>query len=110
MSYVAMSRAPLEKATNAWEYKETLSVAGNGVSVLLPPDLDDVTVTLEVSAGSGKVQATTSTVADVKSDVAVWVDWTAGTVTQTTQDYCKPPTALRMVNVSGVTTLHLRAQ
>jgi len=95
----------------AWEYSEELSAPANGDTVIIPEDVQNISVTLVVTAGSGKIQATTDLLATVESGTGVtWVDWDHGVVTATTQDVAKPVTALRQVNVSGTTKLVMRAQ
>lgn len=94
----------------AWEYKDELSAPANGDSVLIPTTVKSVAVTLEVSGGTGKVQATTSPISDVQNDTAVWIDWNAGEVAATTQDGIIPATAIRQVNTAGTTRLLVRAQ
>ena len=95
---------------DAWEYEDTLSSAIDGSSVIVPENIKNLSVTLQISAGSGKVQTTTSKLEDVLNNNAVWVDWDNGVVTSTTQDSCVPITAIRQVNVSGTTKLLVRAQ
>lgn len=109
---MALVRASLNDETNelGWEYSETLASPGNGKSVLLPNGCNGLSLTLSVTAGSGKIQTTTDLLENIHSGTAVWVDWLVGTVTVTTQDYCKPVSAIRQVNVSGTTKLMLRAQ
>ena len=94
----------------AWEYKDELTAPANGDSVIIPTTVKSVAVTLEVSAGTGKVQATTSLLSEVENDTAVWVDWDAGEVAVTTQDGVAPVTAIRQVNATGTTRFIVRAQ
>jgi hypothetical protein len=93
-----------------WEYNDTLATPGNGSSVINPDNVKIISVTLQITAGQGKVQATTSLLSDVLADTAVWVDWDAGNVTATTQDTANPVTAIRQVNTSGTTKMMVRAQ
>jgi hypothetical protein len=95
----------------AFEYDETLDAPGNGKYILIPANIKGVSVTLGLDAAStGKVQASTSTIYDIKDDNAIWVDWDYGIVSSTSQDYMLPATAIRQVNLSGSTKLELRAQ
>lgn len=94
----------------AYEFNETLASPGNGASVILPANIRGVSVTLGVTAGSGKVQATTSTIFEVKNDTALWIDWDYGVVSANSQDFMLPATAVRQINISGTTKLELRAQ
>jgi hypothetical protein len=114
MAYINMNIANVkdisEANEEAWEIEEELSSAGNGKSVIIPAGCVQIAVTLEVTAGEGKVQASTSLLSDVKADTAVWVDWPSGNVTVNTQQASVPVTALRQVNVSGTTKIILRAQ
>ncbi len=94
------AEGPYSEGRGVWEYKET-GVTGNGDSMLTPSKQNSVSVTVEPSGGSAKVQATTNPLADVEADTATWVDWSAGEVTEVTQGVCKPCTAVRVVVVSG---------
>lgn len=98
-----------EKLELGWEYEETLSSPGNGVWIKNPNGILGSAVTLEISGGSGKVQATTSLMSKVDADLAVGVDWAQGVVTGTIQDYVIPVTAIRQVNVSGTTKITVRS-
>lgn len=112
MAYVNMQVAPsggLEDVF-AYEYNGTLTAAGNGEWVLIPNAIGSITIILEVTAGSGYVEVTNDTVYEVKQNTAVGLGWDDGTVTQTTQSVVLPVTAIRQVNVTGTTTLKLRAQ
>lgn len=96
----------------AYEYDTgDKAVAGNGDTIIVPNNIDHLNVTLEITAGSGKVQSTNNKLADVISDTdVVWVDWLLGTITSTAEDSCTPPTALRMVNATGTTRMLVRGQ
>lgn len=95
-----------------FEYKSVvLSSAGNGVSVLIPTQVQNISVALVLGGSStGKVQTTISPLEDVINDIAIWIDWDAGVVSETTADVAKPVTAIRQVNASGTTQLLMRAQ
>ncbi len=92
--------SPYSEGRGVWEYEET-GVTGNGNSMLTPSKQNSVSVTVEPSGGSAKVQATTNPLADVEADTATWVDWDEGEVTEATQGVCQPCTAVRVVVISG---------
>ena len=116
MSEVYMSKVTIDGYSErvddvGYEYSESKDSAGNGNSIMLPTSIRaGVAITLQITAGEGKVQVTTSSIAEVIAGTAVWVDWDAGSVTETTQDFMLPSTALRLVNTSGTTKIILRAQ
>jgi len=101
-----------EQEEKAWEYTETLASPGNGVSIIIPAGCNNISVTLWCdAASSGKVQTSNSLLGTVKAGTSeVWVDWTLGTVSTTSQDSCVPVTAIRHVNVSGTTKIEVRMQ
>jgi len=92
------------------EYKEA-GITGTTANIYVPGGIQIITMTLTpTSAGTAKVQATTSIYADVVAGNALWVDWDNGSVTETTQSVCFPVTALRVVASSGTWTFTARAQ
>ena len=101
-----------QRNTLGYDYSEELSAAGNGDTVIIPETITGISVTLEVTAGAGKIQASTTPVSEIIATEAsaVWVDWDNGEVTATTQDRVSPVSALRVVNASGTTKMTLRGQ
>lgn len=99
-----------ESHKHAWEFKEILSSSGNGEWVLIPAGVEGVSETLKIAAGEGKIQRTTSPIADIENSIEVAIDWDKGSIVATDTDVSYPSTAIRQVNVSGTTTLLLRAQ
>lgn len=66
-------------------------------------------ITLEVAAGSGKVQATNSSIDKINASQEVAFDWPDGTVTGTTVSEVTQVTAIRQINYSGTTKLIVSA-
>lgn len=95
-----------------FDYTEELSAPSNGDTIIVPGNVIGISVALEVTGGSGKVQASITPVDEIIANESntIWIDWDSGTVTATTQDRCAPVSALRQVNASGTTKLTLRAQ
>lgn len=111
MAAILMSKTKFSRITGfVREFSLTLSAPGNSDSILTPRGVQSVLVTLSTSGGEGKVQYTMSSVAEVKADTANWIDWDAGSVTSDTDDVLYPVTAIRMVNVSGSTTMYGEAR
>lgn len=97
--------------SKGFEYKGPEIVAtGNGNPILIPTQVQYISVALIVTTGSGKIQTTVSTKADVEADNALWFDWSAGVVSENTADVARPVTAIRQVNITGKTQLFMRAQ
>lgn len=95
-----------------WEATETLTVAGNGNTILLPNNagfVRDVLVALVISSGSGSIQTTISPLSNVRAGLGNWVTWTAGTVNTTTTATFSNVTAVRAVNASGTIIIEVRA-
>ena len=100
-----------EDFESAWEYETAaVATAGNGDSVMCPDGVAGISATLEVTAGTGSIETTTSSYADVIAGTAVWVAWAAGTIAATAQNWVRPVTAFRMVNATGTTKMTARAQ
>ena len=97
----------------AFEREVTLSSAGNSVWILVPDDVQQISVTvIPTSGASAKVQTTIDPIAVVKSGAGITpVDWDAGLITETTQDVASPITAFRLVQSgAGNTKMTARAQ
>lgn len=99
-----------EADQKSWYYEETLASPGNGKWILKPNGTDGMGVTLVISSGVGKVQATTDSIDNIIAGTETAVDWDLGTVSGTTQDSCIQLTAVRQVNISGTTTLKAVSQ
>ena len=115
-AYIDMNVAPINRGDAkivAWEYEDNLAAPGNGYSIIIPDEVQHLSLTASFSGGgTGKVQTTTSTLEVVKTGTnIVWVDWDNGTVAITTQNACYPVTAVRMVQIhAGTMKLEVRAQ
>jgi len=59
-----------------------------------------VTVSFPEGTGTAKIQTSNSLHDDLVAGTGVWVDWPNGSITETTQDWCYAPNALRIVNES----------
>lgn len=116
MAYTNMDVAPVKDGGEkgfGFEYSESLSSAGNGVTVLIPDDIQNVTVhVLPAGGASGKVQFTLSDVSIVKIGIGInWIDWDAGLVSSSETDVLFPVTAIRVVQSgAGTVDLEVRAQ
>ena len=113
MAIVNMTQAKVDKYENnekAWEYEDSLAAPSNGNTVLVPAGINGISVTLDITAGSGKIQTTTDLLATVKTGTPVWIDWPLGVVAADTQDWVRPVAAIRQVNAAGTTKMKLRAQ
>lgn len=114
MAYEEMQVVPIKdgpQKTFAFEYEESLSSAGNGKSILIPDGINSVTVQVEPSGCTVKVQATIDKIKEIINNNAVWVDWDLGDVTSNSQDACIPPSAIRLVQLNaGNSKIKVRAQ
>ena len=92
-----------------YEYSEVIADGVDGDIVLIYPVRnisDRVTCTIVSAGNTGKVQFTTTPIADLAS--ANWQDWPNGNVVITTSDaLLGPVTAIRGVSVSGEVTLEV---
>lgn len=98
-----------------WEYSEEMATGTNSDPIPIPPigNMRTMSVTLvDVSSGTGKIQITTSPDASVEGALgappAVWQDWEAGSVTDTTNDsLVSPVSAVRLVRTSGTVGIEI---
>jgi hypothetical protein len=87
----------------------TLSAGTNDTPIFRPKQITRITVGLYPTAGSGKVQTTTSTKALIDADTAEWIDWPDGTVTSATHRRLEGVyTAFRLVRVTGTVKMEAR--
>jgi len=94
-----------------YEKAETLSSPANGTPIILPPDTVNATFSLVVTAGSGSIQATTSSLADVVAGTANWYTHPSGTVTASyAGEFVPSVKAVRQVNASGTTKIEVTAR
>lgn len=78
--------------------------------VLLPKDVLKVVVSLVVASNQGRVEYTTVRIEDVLS-TGHYFTWPLGNVTNSVVDsLLSPVTALRVVGLTNVTTMFIRAQ
>ena len=90
---------------------EKAGITGTTLPIMIPGDCSIITVALvNVLEGSAKIQASISSYNEVVDGDGIWTDWDYGTVSSTTQAFCMPPTALRVVVSSGSWTVSMRAQ
>jgi len=114
MAYVNMDKAPVDIGENtkfAFEKTITLSSAGNSSWVMIPKGVQRIVVTIIPTTATGRVEASSDTVNEVKTGTPTAVSWDLGDVSVTTQDWCYPPTALRCVQTgAGSVVMKIRAQ
>lgn len=98
--------------TVAWEANIQLTSAGESDWIIVPDNVDGVQVQVSFTGGgSGKIQATLSPVATIKSGSPVPEDWDFGEVSTTIIESCEPVSALRAVQINaGAMTINMRAQ
>ena len=101
-----------EETLSSFETHETLDTPTNGDWILIPTGVQSVAVTLDATSGSGKIQVSSDSLYDITNDTATKVkDWDAGLLTGTLDnDVFFPCTAIRQVNISGTTSIGVRAQ
>jgi len=97
-----------ENIEKSWYYKETKSSPGNGQWILKPNGTIAMGLMLAVT-GSGKVQATNSSIDEIEAGTEIAFDWPQGIVIINTVDEVTQVTAIRQVNISGTTILLVTA-
>jgi hypothetical protein len=116
MAWVNMDVAPsLEGGDRSFgfQYVASLAAAGNGDSILIPDDVDNVSVTVQAAGGAtAEVQTTTDDIVTVQSGVGVtWVPSSLSGVTTAQAGTFHPVTAIRIVQTgAGTSKMTVRAQ
>ena len=98
-----------EKNNFAYQAAQTLSSAGNGDWFLVPAGVDYITAILSITTGTGKIQVSNATIAELEADTASAIEWTPGEVSVTTQSLILPVVAIRVVNTTGTVKMELKA-
>lgn len=97
----------------AYEYAGAVIAApGNGEAVLVPPEVEAVTLVFHsIAGGTGHLEVSCSPKSDVDAGTAIWFTPTGGaTLSADTMIQIPPCTAFRIVNASNSTQLFARAQ
>ena len=99
----------------AFEISRSLAAAGSTKDIIMPDDVQGISVTAEASGGAtATIYSTTDPVSIVKAAGAgtvTWVPWAAGAVIGATGGVFYPVTALKMTQVgAGASKLTVRAQ
>lgn len=96
----------------AFEIEINLDAPGFSEWIIIPEQVVTIAVTVSfTSGGTGKVQATTDKVYEIKTGTPEGVDWPFGIVDDTFQAACIPPSAIRAEQVgSGSMIMTVRAQ
>jgi hypothetical protein len=98
----------------SYEYDQTLVYVSTPLTsdpIIMPNNIDQIAVTLSITAGEGKVQTTTNKLADVISGTSVvWHDWELGSIIATDQDVAAPVTAMRFICTTGTVRVMIKAQ
>lgn len=112
MAQVQMNRENVKGTPkNAYSYYEALAAAGDTDTVIIPSDVQLITVTAESTATGVTVYTTTSTIDMIVAGTETWVAWPSGSVTTATTDTSYPVTAIMATQVgAGASKIHIRAQ
>jgi len=89
-----------------YAYQETIADGDNGESVVVhPTPVTGLTCTLIAGSNDGKIQFTTSPIANIEAGTATWQDWDGVTTGNGTDVLVGPVTAVRGVSTSGEVTV-----
>ena len=116
MSYVEMKAANVKDGgvkTFAFEYSESLAAAGDTETILVPDDIQGLSVTAQAAGGAtAKIYTTTDPIGIVKSGVGItWIEWSSGAVTDATAAVFHPVTAIKMTQTgAGTSKITVRGQ
>jgi len=97
---------------NAFEAEASLVGISISDYVLIPSEVNSISVTVSFTGGAtGYVEATTDIIDKVVAETATWLIWNQGEVSVTTQDSAYPPSAIRAIQSgAGTMKMSVRAQ
>jgi hypothetical protein len=115
MGWVQMDVAPTQEGgakEYAFEKTIALSSATSTDSILIPDDVQSISVTASASSTTVTVYSTTDTVATVKAGSAItWLAWNAGAISTATGSVYSPVTAIKATQAgAGSSKIMVRAQ
>jgi len=115
MGWINMDVAPVQEGgakEYAFEKTISLSSATSTDSILIPDDVQNISVTASASGTTITVYSTTDTVATVKSGSGItWVAWNAGAIATATGTVYSPVTAIKATQAgAGSSKIMIRAQ
>lgn len=115
MAYVQMDVAPTQEGGTkefAFEYSESLSTAGDSKIILIPDDIQNISVIAKASGTTITVYTSTDLVSVVKSETGItWVAWYAGGVSTATAATFFPVTAIKATQAgAGSSKIMIRCQ
>jgi len=88
----------------AFEFEINLTTPSESDWLLIPDKIDNISVTVSFTSGAtGKIQATTDKVYNVKQGIPVAEDWPLGVIGFTTQETCYPCTAIKAIQITNGT-------
>jgi hypothetical protein len=98
----------------AFEYSQSLAAAGDTKYILIPDDIQNISITAQ-AAGAGTtatVYSSTDLISILKSGSGItWIPWAAGAVTTATASVFAPVTAIKMTQVgTGTSSVSMRCQ
>jgi len=86
----------------AWEIEINLNAPGNSDWIIIPEKVQNISATVSFQdGGTGKIQTSTDTVYEIENDNFIAVDWPWSEISTTLQKTCKPPTAIRAVQINA---------
>jgi hypothetical protein len=116
MGYKQMQVTPaLDGGEKGFGFEMTVSLAaaGDTDSILIPDDVQNVSVTAQASGGAtATIYTTTDLISTIKAAGTItWVAWATGAVTTATGGVFYPVTAIKMTQTgAGASVLSIRAQ
>lgn len=91
-----------------YEFEEKFSSPNKSEWIIVPPDIQYLVITLEISnGGSGNVFTSNDLMKYILEDSALEIEWIYGTISSTRENSLRPIKAVRHQNFSGTTRLIL---
>lgn len=115
MTWKNMQIAPTKDGGDShlksFEYSDSLAAAGNGNSIIIPDDIQNIAIAIKPTGCNVKFQYTVDSVSEVKAGTEEWFDSDLGLVAVDTSDVLYPCTAIRLVQSgAGSSIIKVRAQ
>jgi hypothetical protein len=88
-------------ADDIFIHSETVPNGATSDPLIIPNTVKTIILALIITAGTGRIEASLSSIASIKAGSANWFAWDAGDVSITTDDISERANALRVVNTTG---------
>lgn len=96
-------------SNKVFQHTEDVATGITSDPVIISNTVSTIILALIISSGTGRIEATLSSISKIKAGTANWFSWDAGDVSITTNDVSEKANAFRVVNTAGSVTLEMLA-